>query len=272
MSPWVRNGRYLGAVLICGLLAGAARAETAPVHMVLITTAKYTDEMRVVNGSLVESRPGHHAELLTEAAKRCGAEVEFSFAPWQRALLLVKSGDADGAFSSSYDEERLAYGVYPMANGKPDTTRALKGYSYSFYVPREWEDQPLSASGRPVAVERGAAVIPRIAQLGLSHSEVADNSTMLQMVARKRVAAAVLITAVADATLADNKELRAAIAKREPPIETKFGYVMLSKQFYASHSEVAECFWNKIRDIRATPRHAERVKAYVAESPAATRE
>jgi polar amino acid transport system substrate-binding protein len=116
-----------------------------------------------------------------------------------------------------------------------------------------------------VVVERGATIMSRLNELGLTHIEAPDNATMLAMVAGKRVAAAALITSVADAMLANDKALAAAVTKLEPPIENKFGYVMLSKQFYAGHTAVAECFWTKMREIRATARHAERVKSYLAE-------
>ncbi|MBC7905560.1 MAG: transporter substrate-binding domain-containing protein [Rhodospirillaceae bacterium] len=236
-----------------------------------MTTAKHTPELRVVDRSVVANRPGYQAELVSDAAKRCGAEVEYQIAPWQRALLLVKNGDADGAFSSSYDEERAAYAVYPMADGKPDFTRALKGYSYSLYVHRDggptWDGNVITAANRTVAVERGSSAIPRITELDLSPVENADNATMLRMVAGKRVGAAAIITSFADAILAEAPDLAATVVKREPPIESKFGYVMLSKPFYARHKGVAECFWTMIRDIRATPQYVELVRSYLAEGP-----
>lgn len=252
------------------VLAEGALAATAPVRLVLVSTPKHNAEMRVVDGRL-EDRPGHQIDLLREAGKRCGAAVEFQFFPWQRALLMVEHGEADGAFSSSYDPQRTIYGVYPMADGKPDASRALKGYSYSLYVPRDsgptWDGRAVVGADGKVVVERGASVIPRVGELGLSYVEVADNETMLRMVAGKRVAAAAVMTAAADTLLAELPELAAAVTKREPPLEEKFGYVMLSKTFYASHPDVAECFWMAIRDIRATPQHAELVRSYLAETP-----
>lgn len=272
MNFWRQRGWLCGAVAVgCVLAAAPAPAAETSVRMVLTTTPKFTDEMRVVDGNLVEGRPGHQAQLLVQAGKRCGAAVEFRFVPWQRALLQVKNGDADGAFSASYDDERATYGAYPMANGKPDTTRALKGYSYSLYGLRDsgptWDGRVVGGGDVTVAVERGASIIPRITELGLSHVEVADNATMLRMVAGKRVAAAAIMTAIADSMLAEFPDLGALVSKREPPIEEKFGYVMLSKQFHAAHQGVAECFWSAIRSIRATPQHAELVRSYLAEKP-----
>jgi len=257
------------ALIITTLWGGSAAAMPAAVPMVLLTTPKHTDEMRSVDGILAPNRPGHQAELILEAGKRCGAAVEFRFVPWQRALLLVKNGDADGVFSSSYDAERASYGAYPMAGDKPDVTRALKSYSYSLYVPLDstvaWDNGPAAGPRPTIAVERGSSVIPRLTELGLSYVEVSDNATMLRMVAGKRVAAAAIITSIADRLLGESRDLATAIRKREPAIEEKFGYVMLSKHFQARHNNVAECFWTSIRDIRATAEYTDLVRSYLAE-------
>ncbi|MEW5730024.1 MAG: transporter substrate-binding domain-containing protein, partial [Pseudomonadota bacterium] len=253
---WKWGAVIVGALAIGGAPAGPVRADpAAPVRMVLASTPKHTDEMREVDGGLTADRPGHQIELMREAAAQCGVAVEFRFVPWRRALLMVRNGDADGAFTSSYDPERATYGAYPMKDGKPDVSRALKDYRYSFYVSRDssvqWDGKRLGVGGGTVVAERGASVIPQITALGLSPVEIADNATMLRMVAGKRVTAAALMTSAADAVLAEDAELALRVMRLEPPIESKFGFVMLSKAFHANHRDVAECFWNTIRDIRA---------------------
>lgn len=270
MMGWQYRAWILTAVAAALMPVSAPAAE--PVPVLLATTAKYSDEMHVVDDALVADHPGHLAELLIEAGTRCGAAVRFRFVPWQRALAEVRNGDSDGAFSSSFDKDRQRYGVYPMAGDGVDTTRALKGYSYSLYVPREngpsWNGQSVSGDGNmTIAVERGASVIARLDQLGLPHVEVADNATMLRMVAGGRVPAAAIISSAADSLLAESRELRELVVKRALPVEEKYGYVMLSKPFYAAHADVAECLWDKIRDIRATPQYAERVRFYGGEAP-----
>ena len=267
-----RSGVWLRGTVVLGTLASGGATAAEPVPMVLATTPKYTDEIRVVDGNLATARPGHHAELMQDAGKRCGAAITFRFLPWQRALLEVRNGDIDGAFSASYDPERATYGAYPLADGKPDPSRALKGYSYSLYVRHDsglnWDGRTVGGAELPIAVERGASIIPRVRDLGLASVEIADNTTMLRMVAGGgRVAAAALITPAADAILDKTPELRATVVKLEPPLEDKFGYVMLSKPFQGRHPALAECFWTMLRDIRQTPEHAERVKSYQAETP-----
>jgi polar amino acid transport system substrate-binding protein len=255
----------LGAVL----WTSHSAAQTAPVRMLLATTPKYNDEMRVTDGALSATRPGHHAELLIQAGKRCNALVEFRFVPWLRALSEVKSGSADGAFSASYDADRTGYAFYPMTAGKPDSSRALKDYSYSFFTTRNsaltWNGEHAAAT-LPIAVERGASIIPRLVELGLSTVELADNAAMLRMIAADRVAAAAVITAQAEAILAESSILQQSLTKLEPPIQEKFGYVVLSRQFHAAHPNIAECFWTQIRDIKASPQHAELVRSYMAEN------
>ncbi|MCA1909043.1 MAG: transporter substrate-binding domain-containing protein [Magnetospirillum sp.] len=268
---WCGSRWLCASAGVCVLLI-AAHAQADPVQMVLATTPKYTDEIRAVDGSLAANRPGHHAELMLQAGKQCGATLTFRFLPWQRALLEVKNGDIDGAFSSSYTPERATYGVYPLADGKPDPTRALKGYSYSLYVRYDarldQDSHAITGPDRTVAVERGASVIPRLRDQGLIPVEIADNTTMLRMVAAGgRVAAAALMTEAADAILDTTPDLRNMIVKVEPPLEDKFGYVMLSKQFHSRHPAMSECFWTAMRDIRQTAEHAERIKSYQAEMP-----
>lgn len=254
--------------LAVGLLCSESSAEQlSPVKMMLATTPEHTAELRVEDGQLAQPRPGHRAELMIKAARQCGAEIEFLFVPWQRALLMVKHGDADGAFSSSFSQERAEYAVYPMADNGPDTTKALKGYSYSLYVLHGsnmgWDGTAISEPAG-VALERGSAAIALAESLKLPFVEVADNQTMLRMLAGGRIAAAIGITSDVDAVLAGTPDL-AGIKKVTPALDSRFGYAMVSKPFYAAHGEVAECFWSAIRDIRTSAEHKALVQSYLQE-------
>lgn len=263
--------RFRGIItaLAVGLLCSEGSAEqVSPVKMRLVTTPEFTAELRVDNGQLAQPRPGHRAELMIKAARQCGAEIEFAFVPWQRALLMVKHGDADGAFSSSFSQERAGYAVYPMAGNGPDTAKALKGYSYSLYVLHDstigW-DGTIVSEPAGVALERGSAAIALAESLQLPFVEVADNQTMLRMVAGGRIAGAIGITSDMDAVLANIPDLAGIIKKVTPALESKFGYAMVSKPFYAAHGKVTECFWTAIRDIRASAEHKAIVESYLRE-------
>lgn len=253
-----------------GIAASVSLAYAAdePVSMVLVTTPKHDDEIRMSADGLASPNPGYHAELLQNAGKRCRIEVELRFAPWQRALLEVKNGGIDGAFSASYAPDRATYSAYPLTRqGLPDRSRALKDYSYSLYTQMgsnlRWDGQTLHSSDpQKIAVERGASIIPKLTELGITYVEIADNTTMLRMLANDRVTAAVLMTSAADAIIASSPELVRTIQKRQIPIEEKIGYVVLSQHFQARHPQLAECFWDAIRDIRGSDTYAARIQFY----------
>ncbi|MBI2240400.1 MAG: transporter substrate-binding domain-containing protein [Magnetospirillum gryphiswaldense] len=268
MAKKLGIARLLGMTFGAALAASLAYADDAPVSMVLMTTPKNDDEIRMIDNRLMSPHPGYHAELLQDAGKRCHLNVQLRFAPWQRALLEVKNGNTDGAFSASYDTERAAYGAYPLtAKGQPDRNRALKDYSYSLYAPisslTQWDGLAFrSTNAQKVAVERGASIIPKLNELGIDHVEIADNTTMLRMLANNRVAAAVLMTSAADAILAESPELASMVQKHQPPIEEKVGYVILSRHFQARYPQHAECFWNTIAAIRGSAAYAARIEFY----------
>lgn len=250
------------------LSASFACAADVSISLTLATTPKNDDEIRMSGDDLTYPNPGYLAELLQGAGKRCQIDVKLTFMPWQRALLEVKNGGLDGAFSSSYTPERAAYAAYPLTSqGLPDRDRALKDYSYSLYTKKgaepQWDGQSFQG-GKPqkVAVERGASIIPRLEELGLAYVEIADNTTMLRMLANDRVPAAIMVTWAADAILVGSAELARTVTKNHPPIEEKVGYVVLSQHFQASHQQPAECFWNAARDIRGSAEHAARVAFY----------
>ncbi len=91
----------------------------------------------LINGNGTEidpARPGLTIEMLRMASERAAIPIELSRTPWQRGLYLIETGQADAIFASSYVEERLRYGVYPMQDGHPDTRRKLFDQSYRLYV------------------------------------------------------------------------------------------------------------------------------------------
>jgi polar amino acid transport system substrate-binding protein len=64
----------------------------------------YTDEDGSVTGVLVQ--------VIREAARRTGHEVEFRIDPWKRVIREVSEGNADAAFNAGVTEERKSWGMY----------------------------------------------------------------------------------------------------------------------------------------------------------------
>ena len=246
----------LGAVLVaCSVLPQVASADDQTT-LVLATTASSNERVRIVEGGLPAEKPGWFVELSRRAAEDCGAEAEFAFMPWTRALQMVERGEVQAAFNSSYKAERAEYGVYPSKDGKLDENRASKRYIYVAYVKRGSANAELAETeklqGLTVAVERQASIIPELEARGASVYEVADELTMLRMTANGRVDAAVAIKDNAAPFLDQYLDLADRLTQLDPPIQKKIGYVMFSKIFYRDHRELVECFWSTSAQLRET--------------------
>lgn len=70
------------------------------------------NEFRDASGRLT----GIHIDLIRLAAAELGIEPEFIAVPWQRALHMMKNGQADAISYAGYSEERARYLVYLPGN------------------------------------------------------------------------------------------------------------------------------------------------------------
>lgn len=252
------------ALLLAGT-SGFASSQT-PHSMVLASTPDSIPAVKANGKITTPERPGLRVELLRSAGKQCGVEVEFLAMPWVRALALVKSGRIAGAFSSSFSEERAEYGVYPMANNKPDPSRAMKGYTYTLYVhtdsPLRWNGKTVTGADRHVIVERGSAAVELALKLDLKPVEVTGYQNLVPMLAAKRAPGMIGIESYVKTALALRPAWESQIQALSPPLEDKYGYVMFGRAYYTQHQALVECYWNALRDIRSKPTYRRLVESY----------
>lgn len=255
------------AMAVLGLLTLAAQVSTAQVRITLATIPESIPAVRPDGSLNPNERPGFRVEVLRAAGKTCGTTVNFMPVPWQRALELVKSGSVDGAFSASWSEERATFGAFPLRNGAPDPSKAMKGYTYNLYVHpgsrMNWDGKAISASGgRKVIVERGSAGVDLATRLGLEPVPVAGYANMVRMLAERRADGLIGIDVHVEKQLAESPQLAPNVKEVTPPLEARHGYVMFSKTFHAAHAALAECMWKALGDIRSKPAYRELVKSY----------
>ena len=195
--------------------------------------------------------PGVSVELMQEAAKAAGLEIQFVRMPWLRCLKSLQLGTVDVTFNSSFKEYRLESGVYPMAGGKPDSARRLATISYALYrlkgTSAAFTGTSITGLGDgPVGASSGYSIIDDLKRMGIKIEEAPDTRTNFKMLASKRIAAVAAQDVQGDALLADFP----TIEKVTPLLASKDYFVMASHQFYDGRREVAERLWAKIAEVR----------------------
>ncbi|MET0088298.1 MAG: transporter substrate-binding domain-containing protein [Sedimenticola sp.] len=259
--------RYLSIILSLLMVFGPLQAQAEPRPlMVLATVDTSSERINLISGRISAEKPGWFVELSRRAADRCGAEIDFAFMPWPRALEMVKDGKVEAAFNSSFLPERAVYGQYPMKDGQPDESRASKLYAYHAYVHRDstdkqFRDEP-DVNNRVLAVEPQASINPELVKRGGQLQEVDAYLQALRMAALRRVDAAVGIDHNFDPLLDRHPDLKAMIRKVGKPVHKKVGYVMFSKIYYAKNKELVECFWDQYAALRQTSWFKQMREAY----------
>lgn len=256
--------RTVSLMLAIGAHVPPAMAQT---RMTLASIPESIPAVRPDGSISTPDRPGFRVEVLRSAGRQCNIAVSFTPVPWQRALEMVKSGSADGAFSASWSEERGAFAVFPRrSSGELDSAKAMKGYTYSLFVHPEsrisWNGKNVSGSDRRVIVERGSAGVSVATKIGLEPLEVSGYVNMVRMLSEKRAQGLVGIDTHVEKILAETPKLASSVKEVQPPLEARHGYVMVNKDYYKANSAAVECLWKAIADIRSKPAYQDLVKSY----------
>ncbi len=216
-----------------------------------------------VSTDIDSKKPGIVIDLSKAAAAHAGIPLSFNRVPWARGLEMLEAGDADGIFMSSYTEERLRYGVYPMKDGKPDALRKLTDLSYWFYTRAgsgvTWDGKTLDDLHTPVAATTGYAVVPILEKMGLSVETDPIHMRNLHKLESGDVDAYAELEAHIDGLIRAYPRQFRSIVKLEPAIRTTPYYLMVSKIFYAARGPDAERLWDAIGWVNSQPEFVDMV-------------
>jgi polar amino acid transport system substrate-binding protein len=203
------------------------------------------------NGTAIDPvKPGLTIEMLRMAGEQANVPIALSRTPWRRGLYLIETGQADAIFASSFVEERLRYGVYPMKDGHPDTRRKLFDQSYRLYVRAGsgvgWDGRALTNLHAPVGATTGYAVVPVLRAMGVEVVEEPSHlANLRELVAGRIDAYAELDTHVRPLLRSLPAEF-GGIIELSPPVLSKPYYLMFSRIFYVRAPKIAERIWDAI--------------------------
>jgi len=222
----------------------------------LLSVLALNAEILILHNSLKE-KPNKLAlsevEKLTKLAKEHNLELTFKGVPWKRALLMLEKGVADGLINASYKKDRARFALYPIKNGKLDSTRRLNsGKTYYIYKNKNssisWDGKKFTNVDGVVAAKENFAVVEDLQK----HKNI-----QLKTMAREELIIRKLIQGkiVAYAAMGSQKPVmdkilgfKENIIQEKEPIRKKDYYLIFSKKTYPQKKQQMEKLWSLLKE------------------------
>ncbi len=208
---------------------------------------------------IIEKNPGATIEMIKLLENNLPIKISFSRHSWKRNLLDLKDGKVDGIVSS-YKPDRLEFGVYPMENGKPDPEKSLDISNYHLYVMAGagivWSPERLKFTGveKPIGTPYGYSIAALLKKTKVRVDEYGNATENLTKLVAGRLSGAALLEFDADRILFHGKEKFPGVVKLDPPLISKYYYLMMSHQFYKKYNQLSEKIWDACVKIRRSHR------------------
>ncbi|WP_137937861.1 hypothetical protein [Chitinivorax sp. B] len=204
---------------------------------------------------ILKDQKGLNLIMLEQVAKASNLKLEMHPMPWKRCLYDVKHNTMHGAFAASYNADRAEFSVYPMKDGKPDSSRRMMFDSYSLYrlkgSPVSWDGNTFQGLEGPVGTQLGYSITD---MLKLADIEVDDGAKTaddtLRKLVLKRIVAAALLTPEGDNSIASNSEFTHKIERVPIPLVEKPYFLIFSKPFQARYPAITNQLWDAVALIR----------------------
>lgn len=251
--------------ICCGLLSAAVSAGQGEARVLTLCHEDQDSYPWVMtDGS------GLNLELLALVEQALRLRFNYVAVPWKRCLSGLEQGTYDGAFASSFKQDRLSMGHYPTdAEGRLDERKRLHTSSYALYrkvgSEFDWDGERfIQLSGR-IGSLSGFSIVDLLRAKGAQVDETSrDPLAILQMLRRGRIEAAALQSLRADFVLQGNEQLAAHLEKLPVPLEEKAYYLMLSNALLAREPVLAADIWAEVERQRESAAYQQRVTAFLA--------
>jgi polar amino acid transport system substrate-binding protein len=186
--------------------------------------------------------PGLNIDLMNIILANVELQADWVRAPFLRCLALLQNGEVDVINAASYQAAREQYGRYPFTDGALDAGKRLKFDTYHAFANIRsnvsWDGREFThMDSLPIAVEIGASIKARLEKMQLPVVELSTAEQAFQMLKKNRVS--VVVTNQNNGNKYQDKSIR----QLRLAVQTKAYYLMISHQFYASHTEISEQIW-----------------------------
>lgn len=215
--------------------------------------------------------PGIEIELYRLMAARLGLKLNLFRLPWKRCLSELKQGRLDGIFPASFKPERLAFGVYPMKNGRVDPLRKSRDSAYYLYTgktaPLAWDGNRFVnlhlMRRKTIGVPLGWSIVSDLRSMEIDLLEKPRPEDLLEILNRGGLAGIVCLDTVIDTYLVQRPNQFIGIRKNQPAVAEKAYYLMLSHPFFSRHPVLSEKIWDAIAAIQNEPTYKAVMEHYM---------
>ncbi|MDK2125374.1 substrate-binding periplasmic protein [Parachitinimonas caeni] len=240
-------------LLAChGLLSPPALA-AEPQTIQLVYSDVDVAPLALGKGSEIPSQPGTTVELIQRAVAEAGYKLKLTRLPPLRMLKSLEESEVDGAFVLSYTEERGQKYIYPMLNGKPDSSLRAAHIEYRAYrrtgSTALWNGQTFENLQNPIGANTGWAIVSDLkAKSAPVDDGGADYVANFGKLKLGRIDLFAGLEPSADAYIKLNNIKW--VEKVGPPLRSADYFLLFSRGFYASNREAAHKIWQKLAVVR----------------------
>lgn len=243
--------KYVLALWLLLATAGPACADPATIRLGYADIEVFPTQLG--SSAEIPASPGIAVEILQKGFAEAGLALELVRLPNRRVLDLLKTGEIDGAFLFSYNDERNRFAAYPLKNGEVNSDRRLSRQTYVLY---KRADSPLTFDGEfignlhaQIAANSGFSVAEDLRKRGISVLEVETTPLAFGMLAAGRIDGYALMDDTGDAYL--RKAGIGTIVKLPAPISSKDYFLIFARGFATAYPALAERIWDQMAATRA---------------------
>lgn len=240
--------RLVGAVLL-GLWSAASSARDVALCM--------TDrEFLPINSTRFEA-PGQY--LVRSALESQGDRAVFVPLPWRRCVEGLRHGDYDGAIGMAATESFFPFMRFPLADGKPDGSKALGDLIYVAVRLRDgragWDGDTFLNLRRPVIYNAPSLLVAdKMHRLGAGNPNTSlTEEQMLSMLVKGRADIAVGRKDVTETLIAGDELFHERVEILPDPFVAAPSYLAFRQDFRDPSPGYAQRVWDEIGRLKTAP-------------------
>ncbi len=231
--------------------AGPALADPASIKLGYADVEVFPTQL---GGSAeIPANPGIAVEILQKGFAEAGMPLDLVRLPNRRVLDSLKTGEIDGAFLFSYNDERNRYAAYPSKNGEIDPGRRLSRQTYVLY---KRADSTLFLDGEfignlrtEIAANSGFSIAEDLRSRGIPVLEVETTALAFGMLMAGRVDGYAVMDNTGDPYL--RKAGIGNVVKLPQPLSSKDYFLIFGRRFAATNPALVERIWDQMAATRA---------------------